>query len=87
MQYTWFKIFNTTEFAALGLVSKTYTLDLEGVGQKDVFVTKGVNYGITYEDIFLPLELNAKNPFAFEGHAIYVDADDNVYLGIAVDED
>ncbi len=86
MQYLWFKIFNTVEFAALGLVSKTYTLLLEGVGQKDVFVTKGVGYGITYEGVFLSLQLNDLNPFEFDGHAIYLDTVTNdVYLGIAVE--
>ena len=88
MQYNWFKIFNTAEFDALGLVSKTYTFILDGVGQKDIFVTKGVNYGITYEGVFLSLQLNDLNPFPFDGHAIYLDeATDDVYLGIEVDED
>lgn len=88
MTYTWFKIFNTADFDATGLTSKTYTLNLEGIGEKDILVTKGVGYGITYEDIFLSLNLNDENPFAFEGHAIYVDANDDVYLGIeVVDED
>lgn len=84
MVYTWFKIFNITEFDALDLVSKTYTFILEGIGQKDVLVTKGITYGITYEGVFLSLNMIDRNPFEFEGYAIYVDADDNVYLGIEV---
>lgn len=84
MIYTWFKIFKKTEFDALDLVSKTYTFNLEGIGQKDVLVTKGVGYGITYEGVFLSLNLNDLNPFEFDGHAIYIDGDDNVYLGIEV---
>lgn len=87
MIFNWFKIFNTVEFAALGLVSKTYTFNLDGVGQKDIFVTKGVTYGITYEGVFLSLNLNGLNPFSFEGYAIYVDENNDVYLGIEVDED
>jgi hypothetical protein len=84
MVYTWFKIFNITEFNALDLISKTYTFILEGVGQKDVLVTKGVTYGMTYEGVFLSLNMIDRNPFEFEGYAIYVDADQNVYLGIEV---
>lgn len=88
MIYRWFKIFNTNEFDALNLVSKTYTFVLEGIGLKSVLVTKGMGYGITYDGVFLSLNLNDLNPFEFDGHAIYVDADDNVYLGIEVpDED
>jgi len=84
MVYTWFKIFNITEFNALDLISKTYTFILEGVGQKDVLVTKGVTYGMTYEGVFLSLNMIDRNPFEFDGYAIYVDADQNVYLGIEV---
>lgn len=84
MVYTWFKIFNITEFNALDLISKTYTFILDGVGQKDVLVTKGVTYGMTYEGVFLSLNMIDRNPFEFEGYAIYVDADQNVYLGIEV---
>ena len=82
MAYGWYKIFNTDEFDELDLVSKTYTLDLEAVGQEEILVTKGVDYGITYEGIFLPLNLNDKNPYYFEGHAIYKTATNDVYLGI-----
>ena len=84
MIYTWFKIFNITEFDALNLISKTYTFILDGVGQKDILVTKGVTYGMTYEGVFLSLNMIDRNPFEFEGYAIYVDADQNVYLGIEV---
>jgi hypothetical protein len=84
MTYTWFKIFNITEFDALNLISKTYTFILDGVGKKDILVTKGVTYGMTYEGVFLSLNMIDRNPFEFEGYAIYVDADQNVYLGIEV---
>jgi hypothetical protein len=81
--FTWYKIFNTTEFDALGLVSKTYTYNLQGVGQKSILVTKANGYGITYEGVFLFLNLNDENPFEFDGYAIYSDANDDVHLGIA----
>ena len=87
MVFTWFKIFNTDEFTALGIPSKTYTLNLEGVGQKDILVTYGVSFGMTYEGVFLSLNLNDQNPMIFEGLAIYVDANNDVFLGIEVDED
>ena len=86
MNYDWYLIFNKDEFEELDLVSKTYSLDLEGIGTKDVLVTWGEKLGITYEGIFLPLELNDENPFEFESHAVYIDEDNDVYLGIATDE-
>lgn len=87
MAYTAYKIFNKDEFDALGLCSKTYTFNLEGIGQKDILVTKGNLYGITYEGVFLLLDLNDKNPFEFEGFAIYKDENNDVHLGIEIAED
>lgn len=88
MTYTWYKIFNVDEFEALNLVSKNYELILTGVGLKEILVTKGFGYSMLYDDIFLPLNLNSRNPYYFDEHAIYVDEDNNVYLGIGEhDED
>lgn len=87
MTYTWFNVFNRIAFQELGLVSKVYTLDLEGIGPKDILVTQGETLGMTYEGVFLSLEMSDENPFAFEGFAIYVDASNDVFLGIEIDED
>ena len=84
MIFDWFEIFNTDDFDALGLVSKTYTLELEGLGEQDILITKGQGYGITYNDVFLSLQLNGDNPFIFEGFAIYRDENNDVFLGIEV---
>lgn len=85
MNYTWFKIFNRTEFEALGLVSRTYTLNLQGIGQKDILVTKGNGVGMLYDGVFLLLELNDLNPFELDSRAIYIDESNDVYLGIAIE--
>lgn len=85
MEFTWFKIFNSDEFEATGLVSKTYTWFLEGIGQKDILVTKGVAIGMTYEGVFLSLNMSDENPFIFDGHAIYIDANNDVFLGIEIE--
>jgi len=83
--HKWFKIFNLVEFLATGLVSRTYKLNLEGVGLKDILVTTtGENTGITYSGKFLILGLNGNNPYSFEGHAVYLDSNNDVFLGIAV---
>lgn len=83
-QYRWFKILNRLEFDALGLVSKTYTWDLEGVGLKSILVTKGIGYAMLYDGVFLPLQLNDSNPFAIDQRAIYIDANNDVFLGIEI---
>lgn len=84
MIYNWYRIFNLTEFLATGLVSRTYTLELEDLGIKDILATQGKTVSITYEGVMLSINLNGKNPFEFEGHAVYLSEDQDVYLGIAI---
>lgn len=86
MIYDWYLIFNSNDFQAQGLVSKVYTLELENIGIKEVLVTSGNAFGITYEGVYLQLNLNAKNPFEFDGYAIFSSNTGDVYLGIAVNE-
>lgn len=87
MLFTWFKIFNLADFQETGLVSRTYTLNLEGVGERNILVTQGDLVSITYDDVMLSIELNGMNPFYFEGYAVWVDVEtDDVFLGIEVDE-
>ncbi len=80
--YTWFYIFNLIEFEALGLVSRSYSLVLDQVGQIEVLVTKGNYVSMTYDDVLLPINLNDANPFEFETYACYLDENNNVWLGI-----
>lgn len=86
MIYDWYKVFNKTEFEGLGLVSKSYAFNLEGIGEKEILVTKGNYVSMLYDDVFLCLNMNLKNPFEFEGHAIYVDSNQDVYLGVLVED-
>ncbi len=84
--FDWFKIFNLTEFTALDLTSKNYNLVLEGIGEKNILVTKGNYTSMLYDDVFLPINLNDKNPFEFESLAVYVmETTQDVYLGVAVE--
>lgn len=84
--FDWYRIFNVNEFEALGLISKTYTLELEGLGFKDILVTKSNFLSLTYEGVFLSVGLNDRNPFSMDGFAVYKNDNDDIFLGIAVDE-
>lgn len=83
--FKWFKIFNITEFNATGLYSKTETFNLEGIGQKSFLITKGNEYGITYEGIFLAVDMNDNNPNEMDDCAIYKDANQDVWWGFKVE--
>lgn len=86
MTYFWYLIFNRSEFEALGLVSKTYSLELEAIGEVEVLVTKGNLISMLYEGIFLPVKINGLNPYEIDDHASFEDAEGNIYLGIKADE-
>lgn len=82
MIYDWYKVINRAEFEGTGLVSSELELVLEGVGTVDIMVTKGRHYSLLYKGVFLPIGVTDANPFAFDGHAVYLDANDDIWLGI-----
>lgn len=86
MIYDWYRIFNRGEFESTGLVSRTYVVELEGIGIVDILVTKGNLISMTYEGVMLPVKLNDANPFAFEGMAVYEKENGDIYLGILSNE-
>lgn len=81
----WYNVFSKPEFEALGLVSNTYEVFLEGLGNKDILVTKGNTIAVQFEDEFLPLEFADRNPYQRGDYAVYVDEDENVWVGIEED--
>lgn len=83
----WFNIFDLSEFPE-DLISKSIQFEFEGIGIKSVLITKaGDLFSVVYEDVILTPNLNERNPFAFSDKAAYVDADQNLWLGLVVDED
>ena len=38
-----------------------------------------------YDDVFLTMDLNDKNPFTFENKAVYVDGNNDIWLGIELE--
>lgn len=86
MNYDWFNIFNKTEFEDSGLTSREYTVVLDSYGEKTIIATKGVGVGVLFDDVFLPLEFDDQNPWAFEDRAVYVDENDDVWVGVAVED-
>ncbi len=84
MIYDWYKILNRAEFELEDLVSKELLLSLDGVGQKTVRVTRGNTYAITIDGVMLSVNMSDANPFEFGGYAIYLDAADDIWLGLPV---
>jgi len=87
MIFDWYKIINKTEFEAADLVSKEVEVFLEGVGIRTILVTKANLISLLYDGVFLSLGLTEDNPFIFDGHAVYLDDNDDIWLGIQTDAD
>lgn len=86
MIYDWYLLFNVDEFLAEGLVSRTLSVFLEGLGDKDILITVGNWVSITYDGVLLPIGFAGKNPYAISPYAVVQDSDGNIYLGIEVPE-
>lgn len=82
MTYTWYNLFVLTDFLATGLVSRVLQVNLETAGQKDILITKGNEVGIVYENTYLILNMRGDNPYTRDNIAVYLDPDQNVWLGI-----
>ncbi len=80
--YDVYKIINLDAFNATGLVSRKLSLFLGTLGLKEILVTRGNLVSILYEGVYLSLNLNDKNPFEFEDHCIFIDPNNDIFLGI-----
>lgn len=87
MIFDWYKLFNLAEFMATNLTSRSMEVYLEGRGLVDILITRGHEVSILVDGVFLTLNLNAVNPFAFEQRAVYEDADGVVWVGFQVPDE
>lgn len=83
MIFDWYQIINRAEFEASGLVSKEVEAIFEGIGQKTVLVTRGNYVSIVIDGVMLSVGMAGQNPFLFGGHAVYLDQNDDIWLGVA----
>lgn len=88
MIYDWYKVINLTEFLALDIPSRNLTLNLQDLGPKEILVTYGVGLGLTYGDVFIPVNMNGYNPYEVNDQATYFDENDtNSYYATYIDEE
>jgi hypothetical protein len=84
--FSWYRLFNRTDFEATGLSSYALTVELVGIGLREIIITKGNYVSITYEGTMLSVGMNDKNPFRVGELAVFEDENDDVWLGV-YDED
>ena len=87
MEFNWFILFNRSEFEGLDLVSRLLNVTLEGIGEKEILITQGNELAITYEGVFLPVSFTGKNPFLKDSLAVFEDANENIWLGVGIEEE
>lgn len=86
MNFDWYNIFNKTEFEALGVPSKEYEVSLEGRGVETVLATQGNELSVLFDDVFLTVNFNGNNPFVFEDRAVYLDENNDVHVGVLLED-
>ncbi len=80
--FDWYRLFNKTDFEATGLTSYSITLDLEGVGLREVMIVKGNTISLIIDELMLAVNLNGRNPFRYGTRAVWLDDNDDVWLGV-----
>lgn len=86
--FNWFLIFNRLEFDLTGLVSRKYSVTLDGIGDKDILVTRGNLLSMTYEGVMVSLDTNPPvdapftAPFIFDNLGMMQTTNGDVYLGV-----
>ena len=83
--FKWFPLFLLSDFEALGLTSKEFTVILDGIGERTITVFKGNMVTVSYENETLPLSLNEQNPTRIGGFATHLSEGGLVSLGIYED--
>lgn len=80
--YDWYFLFNLAEFIATNLISREVTINFPNIGLMTVLITSGELVSVTFNNVILPIGLNNKNPFEFDGYAVYYDSNGAAWLGI-----
>lgn len=86
MTYDWYNVINYQDFVDADIPSRVLKRYLTGIGQKDIMIVRGSMVGVVYEGVLLPVQFQGKNPFEFDGYAVYINEEDDILLGIAVEE-
>ncbi len=83
MILNWFKVFNLDDFEDTELVRHTETFALKDIGDVDVSILDGNLTSVVFDDVILSVNLNEKNPFVFEEHGVYLDENNDIWIGYA----
>ncbi len=84
--FDWYKLFNLTEWLEEELVSRKLTVFLDGIGQKEIMIFQGNETSILVDDdILLPVKFNEENPWVKSGYGVFVDVNQDVWVGFEVD--
>jgi hypothetical protein len=86
-EYDWYLVGNRAEFLAMEIPSLEKSVVLVGIGARTVTLYNSLSgVSIKYDDVFLRAFLNGKNEFYFDDHAIFILQNDDIMLGIKIEE-
>lgn len=79
--FNWFKITNLDDLVAAGIPSREFEMILGQYGLKTIVVFVGETFDVLVDDVFLMGGLNSKNPYELENRAVFIDDDQNLWVG------
>ena len=84
MIVNWYNVGNKAIFEAKGIPQEEKTLDLEDLGEVSVVFLAGYNFGVIFNGEMLIPYMNGRNPFNKNETTCYVDENQDVWVGYAV---
>lgn len=84
MIFDWYNIFSLDEFLETELTSRELVVLLETIGRTTLLISRGNVVSVTYQEVFLPINFLDVNPYIDSGLAVYIDGENNVWIGFEV---
>uniref|UniRef100_A0AAU8B1K9 Uncharacterized protein n=1 Tax=Dulem virus 29 TaxID=3145747 RepID=A0AAU8B1K9_9CAUD len=77
-----YKIYNLEEFDKLSVPQIYVNPNLEGIGEVEICIFKGMYYGVVFNGEVLTPGVNGQNPYVGKNGAAYIDNENNLWVGV-----
>lgn len=84
MSVNWYNVGNKTEFLNKGIPQEEKTLELEDIGDAQIVFINGFSFSVIANGEMLTPNLNGRNPFYKTKTSCYIDENNDVWVGYAI---
>lgn len=84
--WRWYKIFNLNELNRLNIPDYYLNINLRGLGNQDIVISKGFNISVLFLGYWITPMLNNRNGFSVQNKvSAYIDNENNLWVGYNAD--